>query len=163
MIQQLDTDRVQVHVRATPDDVYALVSDVTRTPELSPEILECTWLDGATGAAVGARFKARNKVPNRPAWHNKPVVTVAEPGRRFSFARTEPFGGTVEWAYDLEPDGDGTLVTESYEVTKQLHPVGWFIIGVLFARKDRRTDLRAGMEQTLERLRAIVEAPSAVG
>jgi Polyketide cyclase / dehydrase and lipid transport len=162
MIQQLDTDRVQLHVRATPDEVYALVSDVTRTPELSPEILECTWLDGATGPAVGARFKARNKVPNRPAWHNKPVVTVTEPGRRFSFARTEPFGGTVEWTYDLQPEGDGTLVTETYEVTKQLHPVGWFIIGVLFARKDRRADLRAGMEETLERLRTIVEAPGTV-
>ena len=124
--------------------MYALVADVTRTPEFSPEILECTWLDGATGPAVGARFKARNKVPNRPAWHNKPVVTVVEPGRRFSFARTEPFGGTVEWTYEFEPDGDGTLVTESYTVTKDLHPVGWFIIGVLFARKDRRADLRAG-------------------
>ena len=39
--------------------------------------------------------------------------------------------------------------------------VGWFIIGGLFARKDRRTDLHKGMEQTLERLRAVVEADSA--
>jgi hypothetical protein len=162
MIQQLDHDEAQIHVRATPEAVYALVSDVTRTPEISPEILECTWLDGATGPAVGARFKARNKVPNRPAWHNKPVVTVAEPGRRFSFARTEPFAGTVEWTWDLQPDGDGTLVTERYDVTKQLHPIGWFIIGVLFARKDRRADLRNGMAETLQRLRTIVEAPASV-
>jgi hypothetical protein len=42
-------------------------------------------------------------------------------------------------------------------VTNQLSPVGWFVIGVLFARKDRRTDLRAGMEQTLQRLRETVE------
>jgi hypothetical protein len=157
MIQSLDHDTVSLRMQATPDTVYALVSDVTRTPEFSPEILECTWLDGATGPAVGARFKARNKVANRPAWHNKPVVTVAEPGRQFSFARTEPFGGTVEWTYAFEPDGDGTLVKESYAVTKQLHPIGWFIIGVLFARKDRQTDLRGGMEQTLERLRTVAE------
>jgi uncharacterized protein YndB with AHSA1/START domain len=157
MIQSLDHDTVSLRMQASPEEVYALVSDVTRTPEFSPEILECTWLDGATGPAVGARFKARNKVANRPAWFNKPVVSVVEPGRQFSFARTEPFGGTVEWTYTFEPDGDGTLVTESYAVTKQLHPIGWFIIGVLFARKDRRTDLRTGMEQTLERLRAAAE------
>jgi hypothetical protein len=42
-------------------------------------------------------------------------------------------------------------------VTRKLSPIGWFIIGVLFGRKDRRHDLRAGMEQTLHRLRAAVE------
>jgi hypothetical protein len=157
MIQNLDSDKVSLHMRARPEDVYALVADVTRTPEFSPEILECTWLDGATGPAVGARFKARNKVPNRPSWSNKPVVTVVEPGRQFSFARAEPFGGTVEWTYRFEPEGNGTLVTESYAVTKKLNPIGWFIIGVLFARKDRRRDLRVGMEHTLQRLRDTVE------
>ena len=68
-----------------------------------------------------------------------------------------PFAGTVEWTYRFEPDSDGTLVTESYTVSKALSPIGWFIIGVLFARKDRRSDLRAGMEQTLQRLRQVAE------
>lgn len=157
MMQQLDHDHVSTHMDCPPETVYALVADVTRTPEFSPEILACTWLDGATEARVGARFKARNKVPNRPAWHNKPVVTAADPGREFAFARTEPFGGTVEWRYRFEPEDGGTRVTESYEVTKPLGRVGWFIIGTLFARKDRRTDLRRGMEQTLERMRAVAE------
>jgi hypothetical protein len=161
MIQHLDTDKVCLRMQARPEDVYAVVADVTRTPEFSPEILECTWLDGATGPAVGARFKARNKVPNRPSWHNKPVVTVVDPGREFAFARTEPFGGTVEWRYRFDPDGDGTLVTESYEVTRRMSPVGWFVIGVLFARKDRRSDLRTGMEQTLQRLQVTVERTTA--
>ena len=158
MKQDFDHDKVSLHIEATPDAVYNLVADVTRTPEFSPEILNCVWLDGATGPAVGARFKAQNKVPNRPPWHNKPVVTVVDPGREFAFARTEPFAGTVEWRYRFDPDGDGTLVTESYEVTKELHAIGWFIIGTLFARKDRRTDLHEGMKQTLERLRAVAEA-----
>ena len=158
MKQQLDTDTVSLHMDAQPDAVYAFISDVTRTPEISPEILECTWLDGATAPAVGARFKARNKVPNRPSWPNKPVITVVEPGHKIAWARTEPFGGTVEWTYTFAPDDDGTLVTETYEVTKPMGAVGWFIIGTLFARKDRRTDLRNGMNETLQRLRAIVES-----
>lgn len=161
MIQDFDTDTVTMRMQASPEAIYDIVADVTRTPEFSPEILECTWLDGATGPAVGARFKARNKVPNRPSWNNKPIVTQAEPGRVFSFARTEPFGGTVEWTYRFESDGDGTIVTETYAVTRKVSPIGWFIIGVLGGRKDRRSDLRAGKTQTLERIKAVVEASAA--
>ena len=99
-----------------------------------------------------------NKVPNRPSWTNKPVVTVVEPDRAFAFARTEKFAGTVEWTYRLEPEDGGTKVTESYDVTRPLSPVGWFIIGILFGRKDRRSDLRAGMAATLDRMRAVAES-----
>lgn len=156
-MQTLDHDSVTTHIEAPPEAVYALVSDVTRTPEFSPEVSKCTWLDGATAPAVGARFKAVNQMPRRPAFSNKPVVTIVEPGRIFAFARTEPFGGTVEWSYRFEPEGTGTKVTESYEVTKPVSRIGWFIIGGLFGRKDRRADLRRGMEQTLERMRAAAE------
>ena len=91
-------------------------------------------------------------MPNRPASHNKPVVTVVEPGRTFAFARTEPFGGTVEWRYRFTPDGNGTLVDRVLPVTKPVSRMGWFIIGTLFGRKNRQTDLHAGMTETLERL-----------
>lgn len=156
-MQSLDHDSVSLHVNAPPNDVYELVADVTRMSEFSPEILSCHWLDGATEAAVGARFAARNKVPSRPAWTNKPVVTVVEPGRAFAFARTEKFAGTVEWSYLFEPDDTGTKITESYTVTRPLTRVGWFVIGTLFGRADRRGDLRSGMEHTLQRMRAVAE------
>jgi hypothetical protein len=156
-LQTLDHDSARLRIAASADELYGLVADVTRTPEFSPEILQCTWLDGATGPAVGARFAARNKVPHRPPWTNKPVVTVADRPTTFSFARTEAFAGTVEWTYTFQGDGDGTIVTESYDVTKPLSRVGWFIIGTLFGRHDRRTDLRDGMQQTLERIRTVAE------
>jgi hypothetical protein len=156
-MQKLDTDTVSAVMQAPPEVVYELVADVTRMPEFSPEILKCTWLDGATGPAVGARFAAVNKVPSRPSWTNKPVVTVVDPGRAFAVSRTEPFAGTVVWSYRFEPEAGGTRVTISYEVTRPVSPIGWFVIGVLFNRKDRRTDLRTGMEQTLERMRRVAE------
>jgi hypothetical protein len=88
------------------------------------------------------------------------VVTVTEPGSEFAFERTEPFAGTVAWRYTFVPEGSGTRVTESYEVTNQLSIIGWFIIGTLYGLKDRRRDLRAGMLATLERLAEITEVPS---
>lgn len=158
MRQELTTDAVERFIGASPEALYAIVSDVTRTPELSPEIVKCTWVKGATGPAVGARFKAINKMGRGPAFPNKPVVVTADPGREFAFARTEPFAGTLEWRYRFEPADGGTTVTESYTVTKDLTIVGWFIIDTLYGLKDRRRDLRAGMEQTLERLASVALA-----
>src|SRR5262249_51182476 len=102
-MQSLDHDRVSLRIDAPPDVVYALVSDVTRTPQFSPEVRLCTWLDGATGPTVGARFEAVNQASQGRAWKNRPVVTVAEPGREFAFSRTEKFAGTIVWRYELEP------------------------------------------------------------
>jgi uncharacterized protein YndB with AHSA1/START domain len=162
MKQELTTDKVSRHIEASPEAVYALVSDVTRTPEYSPEVVRCTWIKGATGPAVGARFKAINHAGRVPDWPNKPVVTEADPGRTFAFERTEVGGGTIEWRYTLEPAGTGTVTTESYTVLKPVNRLGWFIIDTLAGLKDRRTDLHRGMTQSLERIATIVETQPAV-
>ncbi len=154
-MQTLDHDEVSLHINAPPEQLYDIIADVTRMPELSPEIVRCTWLDGATGAVPGARFKATNKV--RITWSNKPVIIVADRGREIAWSRTEVGAGTVEWRYRFESEGGGTRVTEAYEVTKPLNRLGWFIIEKFGGRKDRRSDLRSGMERTLERLRALAE------
>lgn len=163
-MQTLDRDEVSIHVDAPPEEVYALVSDVRRTPELSPEIVSCRWLAGADGPEAGARFEAVNRAGTRGrSWRNRPVVTVADPGREFSFSRTEPMTGTVVWSYRLAPEGGGTRVTESYEVTRPVSRVGWFVIERVFGCADRRADLRRGMERTLDRVRSLVEQPGPAG
>ena len=159
MKQELTTDKATRYIDATPEALYALISDVTRTPEYSPEVVKCTWIKGATGPAVGARFKAINHAGRIPDWPNKPVVTVVEPNKTFAFERTEVGGGTIEWRYQFEQQGSGTLVTESYTVLKDVNALGWFIIDTLAGLKDRQTDLQYGMTTSLERIAAIVESP----
>ena len=58
---RLPHDSVSIEIETPPERVYELVSDVTRMGDWSPECTSCSWTDGATGPAVGARFKARNK------------------------------------------------------------------------------------------------------
>ena len=101
-------------------------------PEFSPEVVSCRWLDGATGPAVGARFEAVNVSAAGKRWKNRPVVTVAEPGREFAFTRTEPLAGTIAWRYRFEPEGAGTRVVESYEVQRPVTRLGWFVIEKVF-------------------------------
>ncbi len=152
MRQQLTSDAVERHIDVAPEVLYAIVADVTRTPELTEDIVRCEWLDGATEAVVGARFRATNHQGRGPDWKNSPVITTATPGREIAWARTERFAGTVEWRYRFQPEGGGTRVIESYEVTKPLTIVGWFIIGTLYGMKDRRSDLHRSMVATLDRL-----------
>jgi hypothetical protein len=157
MRQNLTTDTVERYIEASPELLYDIVSDVTRTPELSPEVVKCTWVKGATGPAVGARFRAINSAGRGPDWPNWPVVVTADRGREFAFSRTEPFAGTLEWRYRFIPEGSGTRVVESYTVTKPVTIVGWFLIGTLSGLKDRSGDLRAGMTATLDRLATVAE------
>lgn len=65
-MQTLDRDEVTVHVDVPPDEVYPLIADVTRMPEFSPEIIPCTWLDGARLSPDPARPQLQQDRENLP-------------------------------------------------------------------------------------------------
>jgi uncharacterized protein YndB with AHSA1/START domain len=146
---------VTVHFAAPPAEVWDLVSDVTRIGEFSPETFEARWLDGATGPRAGARFRGHVRRNGRgPVYWTTCTVTVSEPGREFAFAVNGP-GETIvnTWRYRLEPGGDGTDVTESFQVPGTLPMrLYWAVAG----RARLRTNL-TGMRVTLEKMKAIVE------
>jgi hypothetical protein len=73
-------------------------------------------------------------------------------------SRTEPFAGTIVWAYDLDSDGNKTVLTESYRVTKPLSRIGWMIIEKGFGGHDRERDLRRGIHDTLDATKAAAES-----
>ena len=142
----------QAYVAAAPDVVYRVVSDVTRMGEWSPETTKCEWLDGATGPAVGARFKGSNK--RGPArWSTKPRVVAAEPGREFAFE----VDTDVRWTYRCEPDGDGTKLTESFEMLRDIRWYYAFAERWVMGIKDRQADLERGMAETLQRIKRVIE------
>jgi len=124
-MQKFDHDEVRTVVEAPPEAVWEVIADITRMPQLSPEVVESRWLDGATEATVGARFVAKSKFSRGPAIGNKPVITAVDANRRISWSRTEPFGGTVEWTYELTPHADGTEVIESYRAIEPVSRFGW--------------------------------------
>jgi hypothetical protein len=158
-VQSLTSDSRSTVLNASPAAVWAVVSDPPRHADLSPEVSAASWLDGATGPRVGARFVATNTVKGK-SWKNRPVVTEVVPERVFAFARTEPFAGTVAWRWELTPVHGGTEVTIRYEVTRRITRVGWFVIERVFGCGQRQVELGDGMEQTLHRLGELVSAPA---
>jgi hypothetical protein len=149
----------RLHVNAPSETLYELVSDITRMGDWSPETVRCRWLDGATGPAVGARFKGTNRRAFH-RWSTKARVVAAEPGREFAFVvnlMVLPREMT-KWRYTFEPAADsGTDVTASFEMMDDLP---WYISfgeRSLMGIKDRKADLEAGMRSTLERIRAAAE------
>jgi hypothetical protein len=147
---------VTVHMTASADRVWDLVSDITRIGEFSPETFEAEWLGGASGPEVGARFRGHVRRNGRgPVYWTVCTVVACDPGREFAFAVAGPGGTTVNtWRYQLEPSGDGTDVTESFELADRLLTrVYWTLVG--FARS--RTNLN-GMRVTLEKIKALAES-----
>ena len=157
MAERKQHDAVSVDIAAPPERVYALVSDITRMGEWSPECRSCSWKGGASGPAVGARFKARNKGRRGPSWFNSPVVTAAEPGREFAFNRKGPGIGSYTWRYVLAATETGTRVTESYDVERPLPKAMNWITEKWVGSSDRDADLRDGMQVTLARIKAAAE------
>jgi hypothetical protein len=145
---------VTVHMAATPERIWDLVSDVTRIGSFSPETFEAEWLDGATGPAVGARFKGHVKRNGKgPTYWTTCVVTASEPGREFAFGVGPPGKALNTWSYHLAPAGDGTDVTESFRLTPKL---GLRLYWTMFGWARGKTNER-GMRTTLERIKAEVE------
>ena len=90
-----------ISVAVTPDDLYALVSDVTKMGEWSPVCRGCWWDEG-DGPRVGAWFTGRNELPER-TWETRCQVVAADPGREFAW---EVNNGWVRWGYTFEPEGE---------------------------------------------------------
>ncbi len=158
MTERRRHDSVTIDIESSPHEVYDLVADISRMGEWSPECRHCAWTGGATGPAVGARFKARNRARRGPAWFNTPVVTMAEPGREFAFNRSGPGIGSYTWRYRFESIPTGTRLTESYDVERPLPKAMAWLTAKWVGSADRDADLREGMQATLARIKHAAEA-----
>ncbi|MCD2192613.1 SRPBCC family protein [Actinomycetospora endophytica] len=148
-------DAVTEYIDAPPATLWALVSDVTQTHRYSEETFEAEWLDGATGPAVGVRFRGHVKRNGRgPTYWTVCRVTACEQDREFGFEVLAGSRSINNWHYRFEPAGEGTDVTESFRLTPSLlTKVYWGLAG--WAR--RKTN-RANMRATLQNIRAVAES-----
>jgi uncharacterized protein YndB with AHSA1/START domain len=147
-------DEVSLRIAAPPEQVYDLVADVTAMGRWSPECTGGRWLDGATGAEVGARFKGTNR-HGFMRWSTTSTITRAERGAALEW-QVDQSG--MRWGYRFERDGDGTVVTEYREQTKDTPRYVKLVQRSGLIGRDRDRLLVDGMRTTLERVREAAEA-----
>ena len=142
-------------VARSPEDLYDMVSDVTRMGEWSPVCKACWWDDG-DAPRVGAWFIGRNELPNR-TWETRSEVVAAERGLEFVFV----VGGSyTRWGYTFTAVDGGTQITESWDIL----PAGIAMFEERFGEEaeaqitDRAEAARSGIPATLAAIKRVAEA-----
>ena len=140
-----------VDMAASPDEVWAVVSDVRRMPEFSPELQKVVLVGNAGG--VGQRLIGINR-RKWLVWPTTSKVVRFEPGKAIAW-HTKESGAT--WIYEIEALGTGSRVT-----ARRVLP--GFTIGsklmtpLMGGAINHDHELADGLRQTLERIKACVEA-----
>lgn len=146
---------VSAFIAAPAEQVWDLVADIRNTGRYSPEVMEAEWLGGATGPAMGAKFRGhvkRNEIG--PVYWTTCRVTACEPGREFGFAVLLGGKAINNWHYRFTAAPGGTQVTESFRLSNTVpNRLFWVFAGPLRKRRNIRD-----MGKTLERIKDVAEA-----
>lgn len=98
-----------VHVAAPAEDVFALLADARRHHELDGSQTVRGEIDAPPRLALGSRFSMRMRM--RASYRITNTVVEFEESRRIAWRHWAHH----VWRWELAPDGDGTLVTETFE------------------------------------------------
>lgn len=118
--------RAEILIARTPEQVYAVITDLGRSGEWSSECRGGSWVSGEP-ATVGAVFRGENfRAPEvvawapvvRGEWTTESEVVTAEPGRSFAWAMRDKAGRKQQsvWGFDLEPAPEGCLLVHHFRM-----------------------------------------------
>lgn len=164
--------QAEIIVEATADDLYALVSNLPRSREWSPECTGGEWISGVPGTR-GAVFRGHNRRAEdvvawapvvRGTWTTEATVCTADPGAEFGWAMRDSQGRTQDsvWTFRLSPEGGGCRLVHHFRM-------GTPTEGIRKITRDMDEDERrrfvtewsakvgADLHETLRRIKAIVE------
>lgn len=148
-------DEATVVIDADPATIWALVTDITRMGEWSPEARGGRWLGGARGPAAGARFLGFNR-HGLVWWATRCTVVECDAPRRFAFRVAE---SGMTWGWRLEPgEAGGTRVTQWRDQTSPTNILIRTVQRSGILGRDRERLMVDGMHRTLGALKSHLEA-----
>lgn len=148
-----------VHVAASPDVVWRLISDIDLPARFSDEFQGAEWIEG--GESVGARFRGRNWNEHMGEWSTVCTVTEWTPAAAFAYVVEDPANPTASWRFDLTPSDGGTDLS----MTTILGPGPSGLTPLIERMPDKEEKiianrlgmLRTNMDATLEGIRSLAE------
>ena len=142
-----------VEIAADPVRVWSLVSDLPRLAEWSPQVVK-SFVRGGGGVQQGARLFNINR-RGLLVWPTQSKVVTFEPHRLIAFRVKENFS---VWSFELEPTATGTRLTQRRELPEGLSDLSVKLTQRFFGGQDSfGEELRQGMRQTLDRVKAEAE------
>jgi len=144
-----------IHIDAPADRVFALVTDLSRIGDLSPETTHVVFKGGATTPATGVRWTGHN-ASGDSKWKTDAKVATFDAPRTFAF---DVHVGPVKvsrWTYDVTPDLKNTCtLTEAWVDRRNVlvRKIGDKRLG-----GSRREHNEAGIKETLARIKAVAES-----
>ena len=148
-----------IEISAPAEQVWSLVTDIPAMAKWSPQVVKSSVKGGVV--KQGATFSNLNKQGLKRWPTGGKVVrfqppTATTPGE-FAFRIRE---NRTVWSFELEPTADGgTKLTERRETPQGISNVSLVLTKVVLGgQKGFTAELRQGIRQTLERIKAEAEA-----
>jgi uncharacterized protein YndB with AHSA1/START domain len=140
-----------INVEAPPEEVWRVVSDVTRMGEWSPECRKVLLLGGGP-VRVGTRMVGVNR-RGLVVWPTVSTVVRLEPWRALAWRTRE---SAATWTYEVEPEDGGTRLTcrRDLDGYSRLTRVAAPLIGGAAGHDE---ELAAGIRTTMRRIKSSVE------
>ncbi len=100
---------VEIDINASPETVWALVSDINLPGQFSDEFQGAEWVSDTP--EVGAVFTGRNKNKLMGEWEVPCTLTHHQINEVFAWASVSAENPAAHWRFDLTPQDNGTLLT----------------------------------------------------
>ncbi|WP_330233373.1 SRPBCC family protein [Nocardia sp. NBC_00508] len=143
-----------IDISASPEQVWAVVSDLKRMPEFSPQCVRMM----ALGSLKAGTWTLNLNRDGKKYWPTTSRIVRYEPNQAFAFRITE---NRMVWSYTLEPTETGTRLIERRDVP---NGTTWFsrraINAALGGELPFEEALMRGMNETLGKIKSAVEARS---
>jgi uncharacterized protein YndB with AHSA1/START domain len=143
--------QAQVDIDAPASKVWALISDFRLMPRWSPQ---CRWMRPFGPLRQGTRTLNFNR-RNRLFWPTTCTVIEVIPEKKLAFK--VDLNRTV-WTYELEPNGEGTRVTESRHAENGVSAFSSMSVNALLGGTvNFERELVEGMNTSLAKIKAAAE------
>lgn len=143
--------QAQVDINAPVGKVWALVSDLGRMPQWSPQ---CRLMKTVGPVRPGARTFNLNR-RKRMWWPTTSKITEVIPEKKIAFLVNQ--NNTI-WSYELEPTDTGTRLVETRHAENGVKAMSSMSVNALFGGESQfEAELVEGMNQSLSRIKAAAE------
>lgn len=143
--------QAQIDIDAPVATVWALVSDLRRMPQWSPQ---CRVMKVLGRTRVGAKAINLNR-RNKMFWPTTCTVTEIDPERKLQF-RVDL--NAMVWSYELEAVEGGTRLIESRRAPEGFKTVPTMLVDKFMGGVPSfEQELVAGMNESLQRIKAAAE------